>query len=145
MVIYSQQRLDAVFGALADRTRRAVLARLSDGDRSVGELAQPFSMSLPGFMKHLGILQDAGLIEREKSGRVVSCSLNAAALREALEWLARYEQFWNQRLDRLGSFLQIKESRSWPSPPTKKPASESAASTKRRSPPSTRRGSTRNK
>ena len=71
MVHYQSARLDAVFGALADPTRRAVLAKLSHGERSVGELAGPFGMSLPGFIKHLGILEDAGLIMRRKTGRVV--------------------------------------------------------------------------
>ena len=72
MVHYTAARLDAVFGALADPTRRAVLAKLRHGARSVGELADPFGMSLTGFIKHLRILEEAGLIERKKVGRVVS-------------------------------------------------------------------------
>jgi len=145
MVHYSPTRLDAVFGALADPTRRAVLTRLRHGERSVGELAEPFDMSLPGFIKHLGILQEAGLIERKKTGRVVSCHLKGGALKAALAWLERYEEFWNAQLDRLGAFLEKKEIEAWKSQPTRKPASKSDASTKSRSPRSTRRGRTPSK
>src|SRR5262249_41783374 len=140
MVLYSHRHLDAVFGALADPTRRAILAALRNGERSVGELAEPFDMSLPGFTKHLGILTDAGLIAREKSGRVVNCRLNAAAMKQALEWLERYEVFWNVRLDRLGAYLEEQESESWKSSRTKRPASKSGASSRRPSARSTRRG-----
>lgn len=142
MVHYSGEPLDAVFGALADPTRRAVLAKLRHGDRSIGELAEPFGMSLPGFIKHLGILQDAGLIERKKTGRVVSCQLKGGALKAALAWLERYEEFWNTRLDRLGAFLEKKESEKWKSQSTKRPVSKSDASIKPPSPRSTRRGRT---
>jgi DNA-binding transcriptional ArsR family regulator len=135
--------LDVVFGALADPTRRAVLARLREGDASVGELAHPFGMSLPGFMKHLGILEDAGLIERHKVGRVVNCRLTATALKEAREWLDRYEAFWNARLDRLEAFLQRKENPAWPSQSTKRPGSRSGAPSTPPLPRSTRRGRTR--
>jgi DNA-binding transcriptional ArsR family regulator len=100
MVHHPPTRLDAVFGALADPTRRAVLARLRHGEQSVGDLARPFGMSLPGFIKHLAILEHAGLIERHKSGRSVSCRLKAGAMKSALGWLARYEQFRSMRLDR---------------------------------------------
>jgi DNA-binding transcriptional ArsR family regulator len=145
MVNYSTVRLDTVFGALADPTRRAVLARLKDGGRSIGELAEPFAMSLPGFIKHLGILEDAGLIVRSKTGRVVSCQLKGGALKAAMDWLERHEQFWNARLDRLDAFLEKKENQAWKSQSTKKPASKSGASTKHPSPLSTRRGRTRSK
>ncbi len=106
MVMYTSTRLDSVFGALADPTRRAVLAKLRGGGLSVSELATDFEMSLPGFAKHLGILESAGLIHRNKTGRVVNCTLNAGAMKGALEWLARYEAFWNMRLDNLGAYLQ---------------------------------------
>jgi DNA-binding transcriptional ArsR family regulator len=140
MVNYSAGALDTVFGALADPTRRAVLARLKHGERSIGELAQPFAMSLPGFIKHLGILEDAGLIVRSKTGRVVSCQLKGGALKAAMDWLERHEQFWNTRLDRLGAFLEKKENQAWKSQSTKRPVSKSDASTKSPLPPSTRRG-----
>ncbi|HET9470887.1 MAG TPA: metalloregulator ArsR/SmtB family transcription factor, partial [Usitatibacter sp.] len=90
MVHHQPTRLDTVFHALADPTRRAVLARLRQGSASVGDLAHPFGMSLPGFMKHLAILEDAGLIARQKTGRVVSCHLTGRALKEARDWLDRY-------------------------------------------------------
>jgi DNA-binding transcriptional ArsR family regulator len=145
MVHYTADRLDAVFSALADPTRRAVLARLRHGERSVGELADPFGMSLTGFIKHLGILEDAGLIARTKVGRVVSCRLQGGALKGALEWLDRHEEFWNARLDRLGAYLERKESEQWKSQPTTRPVSGSDASIRTRSPRSTPRGRTRRK
>jgi DNA-binding transcriptional ArsR family regulator len=145
MVNYSPHRLDAVFSALADPTRRAVLVRLRHGERSVGELAAPIGMSLPGVIKHLAILENAGLIERKKTGRVVSCQLKGGAMKSALDWLERNEEFWNTRLDRLGAFLEQKESRAWKPQPKTRPASTSDASTKRPSPPSTRRGRTPSK
>jgi DNA-binding transcriptional ArsR family regulator len=137
--------LDLVFGALADPTRRAVLSRLRRGERSVGELAAPFGMSLPGFIKHLAILEDAGLIARHKTGRVVTCQLDAGASASALAWLRHHEQFWNTQLDRLGAFVEQKESPTWIPPPKKRPRSGSAATIARASPPSTRRGRTRSK
>lgn len=97
MVYYKTARLDVLFGALADPTRRAVLARLERGEHTVGELAEPFGMSLTGFIKHLGILEDAGLIVRQKSGRVVSCRLKEGALKGAREWLERHESLRNAR------------------------------------------------
>jgi len=145
MVNYSIGRLDTVFGALADPTRRAVLARLKRGERSIGELAEPFAMSLPGFMKHLRILEDAGLIVRSKSGRVVSCQLKGGALKAAIDWLERHEEFWNTRLDRLDAFLENKENQAWKSQSMKKPVSKSVASTRLPLPPSTRRGRTPSK
>jgi len=145
MVHYSATRLDAVFSALADPTRRAVLARLRRGERSVGELAEPFGMSLPGFIKHLGILQDAGLIERKKTGRVVSCQLKGGALKGAIVWLERHEEFWNTQLDRLGAFLEKKEIETWKQQSPKKPGSRSGASTTSPSPKSTPRGRTPSK
>jgi len=132
--------LDAVFGALADPTRRAVLAQLRAGERSVGELASPHAMSLPGFIKHLGILEQAGLIARRKSGRVVSCTLRDGAAAEALSWLQRHEMFWNAQLDRLGTFVERQETTAWTPSPRTAPPSASAASTAPPSRPSTRRG-----
>jgi DNA-binding transcriptional ArsR family regulator len=145
MVNYQLTRLDAVFGALSDPTRRAVLSRLRHGEHSVGELAEPFGMSLPGFIKHLGILQDAGLIERTKTGRVVSCQLKGGALKGAIAWLDRHEQFWNTQLDRLGAFLEKEEIEAWKPQSTKKPASKSGVSTTSPSPKSTPRGRTQSK
>ncbi|WP_200840607.1 ArsR/SmtB family transcription factor [Geminicoccus flavidas] len=96
--------LDRTFAALADPTRRALLARLGEAETlSVSELARPFPVSLPAIMKHLDVLSDAGLVERRKSGRVVSCRLNAAPMEEAMAWLSRYQRFWTERIDRLAA------------------------------------------
>jgi DNA-binding transcriptional ArsR family regulator len=135
--------LDRVFGALAYPTRRAVLAALREGERSVGELAAPFDMSLTGFIKHLGILEQAGLVVRRKSGRVVTCRLTAGAMKGAREWLDRYESFWTTQLDRLGEFLERKEAPSCPSPSTNAPRSRSRAPTTSRRRSSTPPGRTR--
>src|SRR5215470_8862886 len=106
MVNYQRPDLDGIFAALSDPTRRAVLARLSAApELSVTTLAAPFVMSLPAVLKHLDVLEVAGLIRRHKSGRTVSCRLNAAPLQEAQRWLAHYEQFWSDRLDALARYL----------------------------------------
>ena len=99
-------QVSRVFNALADPTRRAVLEQLEDGPQSVSALAEPLTIGLPTVLKHLGVLDDAGLIRREKKGRVVTVTLQPEPLREASAWLARYERFWNERLDRLGKFLE---------------------------------------
>ena len=107
MVYYSPASLDRTFAALADPTRRALLARMSETDAiSVSELAEPFAMSLPAVMKHLDVLAAAGLVAREKNGRIVSCRLEAGPMQEANDWLNRYQRFWNQRLDQLAAFLE---------------------------------------
>jgi DNA-binding transcriptional ArsR family regulator len=105
MVKRSPAQLDAVFSALADPTRREIVRRLSAGDASVSELAEPFEMSLPAVSKHLGVLEDAGLLIREKEGRVRHCRLVAAPMQEALEWIARYGRFWEEQFDSLAEFL----------------------------------------
>jgi DNA-binding transcriptional ArsR family regulator len=110
MVKYSDAELDAVFAALADPTRRGILESLSsDGELAVSELAAPHEMSLPGFMKHLRVLEDAGLIARSKEGRVVSCELDAAPMKAAAAWISRYEKFWTEKLDALGRYLYQQE------------------------------------
>ncbi|TWO69895.1 helix-turn-helix transcriptional regulator [Caenimonas sedimenti] len=123
--------LDQVFWALSDRTRRQVIEQLTKGPTSVSELAQPHGMSLPGFMKHLKVLEDAGLVVRAKEGRTVHCELAPAALEDAAMWLAHYEQFWNARLDALGRFLYHEEEvNPWPrAPSSRTPNSASRAST----------------
>jgi DNA-binding transcriptional ArsR family regulator len=94
--------LDRTFSALADPTRRAILARLEAKEPlSVSELARPFPVSLPAVMKHLAVLSDAGLVVREKKGRTVSCRLSAGPMEEAQLWLERYQRFWTGALDRL--------------------------------------------
>jgi len=115
MVNYSAG-LDATFGALADGTRRAILARLSESDSSVSELARPFSMSLPAVLKHVDVLERAGLVEARKDGRVRRCRLAAAPLAEASAWIARYRKFWEDRFRALEKYLAetAKEDSSWP-------------------------------
>lgn len=113
MVNYNNTALDTVFFALADPTRRGILAALADGSQPVSVLAQPFDMSLPGFMKHLNILENAGLVERQKGGRVVTCTLSAEPLRDAAAWISHYRQFWEARLDALARYLE-KENTPWP-------------------------------
>ncbi|MGA7371831.1 MAG: metalloregulator ArsR/SmtB family transcription factor [Methyloceanibacter sp.] len=99
--------LDRTFAALADPTRRALLAQLNSGESaSVSELARPFPMSLPAVMKHLDVLSDAGLIRRTKTGRIVACELTPEPMETAMNWLNRYLQFWSAQLDRLAAFVE---------------------------------------
>lgn len=105
-MVTSNRRLDRTFGALADPTRRAILSRLSTGDATVGELARPFRVSRPAISKHLRVLERAGLVRRERDGRVSRCELDAAPMREAAEWVERYRKFWEGRLDSLSRYLE---------------------------------------
>ncbi|WP_175105806.1 ArsR/SmtB family transcription factor [Pararobbsia alpina] len=144
MVNHSDQALDAVFAALSDPTRRAVLEQLGTGSQSVTEMAQSHAMSLPGFMKHLRVLEQAGLIDRLKEGRVVHCELRAGPMRDASDWLAKYEKFWTGRLDALGRYLYHQEEvQPWTAPTsTSAPSSTSNASSTPRPTKSGKRGST---
>jgi DNA-binding transcriptional ArsR family regulator len=99
-------KLSTTFAALADPTRRAILARLSAGAASVQELATPFKMSLPGVSKHLKVLEHAGLITRSREAQWRPCQLKASPLKDAVDWLEQYRLFWEQRLDRLDEYLQ---------------------------------------
>ena len=123
MVNLSDERLDGVFAALSDPTRRQVLEALGNGGESVSVLARSHGMSLPGFMKHLRVLEAAGLIARVKEGRVVHCTLSPAPMQEAAVWLARYEKFWSGRLDALARYLyHQQELTTWhPTQPAKRP------------------------
>jgi DNA-binding transcriptional ArsR family regulator len=98
-------QLSAVFGALADPTRRAILARLTEGDATVAELAAPFSMSQPAVSKHLKVLERAGLVSRSRRATARLSHLEAEPLRDATEWLAKYQQFWDESHDRLDALL----------------------------------------
>ena len=100
-----ENRLDATFQALSDPTRRGMLASLALGERSIGELGEPFAMSFAGAAKHVKVLESAGLIERRKAGRKQICSLRAEPLAEAERWLKQWEQFWTVRLDRLQALI----------------------------------------
>jgi len=145
MVKYSEDALDTLFAALSDRTRRHVLESLAAGERPVTELANEHEMSLPGFMKHLRVLEDAGLIARAKEGRVVSCELSAAPMKQAATWMSRYEKFWTEKLDSLARYLyQQEELQAWNKPASVKgPSSISAASTRSRRTKSGARGPSR--
>jgi DNA-binding transcriptional ArsR family regulator len=99
-------QLSATFAALADPTRRAILARLATGERSVTDLAQPFDMSLPAVSKHLRVLERAGLIARGRDAQWRPCRLQAAPLKDVAEWAERYRSLWEQRFDRLDTYLQ---------------------------------------
>jgi len=144
MVSYKSAKLDRTFSALGDATRRAILLRLSQTPSlSVGELAEPFPMSLPNIMKHIGVLADAGLLSRKKTGRTVRCQLTVAPLEEATQWLNRYEQFWTERLDALARFLESDACPSPKDPQSKSRALRSNGTTPRRSKRSTARGPTR--
>lgn len=105
MVKYENIDLNAVFGALADPTRRAILERLAVGDSPVTVLAEPFNVSLPAISKQLRVLERAGLLTQEKDGRVRRCRLEAGPMKEAADWVARYQPFWKQRLDSLAGYL----------------------------------------
>ena len=105
MVKSAGANLDEVFSALADPTRREILVALAAGDRSVTELAEPFDVSLPAVSKHLSVLERAGLITREREGRVRRCHLEAEPLAGALEWIAQYGRFWEESFDALERVL----------------------------------------
>jgi DNA-binding transcriptional ArsR family regulator len=110
MVNYQDRGLDRVFAALVDPTRRAILARLErEESLSVSAIAEPFPIKLPAVMKHLDVLGEAGLITRSKHGRTVDVRLSPAPLREATDWLRRYERFWSPALDRLAAYAEAKE------------------------------------
>src|ERR1051326_7377643 len=150
MVNYSSAAaLDATFSALSDPTRRAMLARLARHDASVGQLARPFEMSLPAVSQHLRVLHHAGLVAREKHGRVHRLSLVPGPVEEAQAWIDRYRRFWQQQLDALADYLndsQEKERFRWPKKnktPTR--VSRSAGPSPRRGKKSSRRGPTRRK
>ncbi|ATQ69273.1 MULTISPECIES: ArsR/SmtB family transcription factor [Methylosinus] len=97
--------LSATFAALADPTRRAILARLARGEASVGELAAPFTISQPAVSKHLKVLEQAGLVTRGRAAQSRPCKLNAARLREVSDWLETYRRFWEESFDRLDAYL----------------------------------------
>ena len=102
----SSDRLSVTFAALADPTRRAILARLAEGEASVTALAEPFQMSLPAISKHLKVLERAGLIVRGRDAQWRPCRLDAGPLKEVSEWLAHYRNFWEESFDRLDDYLQ---------------------------------------
>ena len=107
MVNYSGAPLDSTFAALSDATRRGILARLArQGETSVSELAAPYKMSLPAVSKHLRVLEQAGLVARQKDGRVHRCRLRAEPMKDAAAWIEHYRQFWETQLDTLAHYLE---------------------------------------
>ncbi len=120
MVKY-EASLDSTFGALADPTRRALLASLMLGETSISDLAEPHRMSLPAVMKHLRVLENAGLVSQKKIGRTRFCSLSAHPLKQADDWIAKYRRFWESVFDSLERYINEnpqadnqKENKSWP-------------------------------
>ena len=101
-----ENRLDTTFHALADPTRRGMLANLALGEKSIGELAEPFRMSFAGASKHVKVLEGAGLVARRRAGRKQICTLRAEPLAEAEKWLKQWEKFWTVRLDRLQALVE---------------------------------------
>jgi DNA-binding transcriptional ArsR family regulator len=104
-MVKRQKTLDDTFSALADPTRRDILVALADGERSVSELAAPFKISLPAISKHLSVLERAGLITRERQGRVRRCRLEPEPLADAMQWIASYGRFWEDSFDSLERLL----------------------------------------
>ncbi|MDH3428139.1 MAG: metalloregulator ArsR/SmtB family transcription factor [Gemmatimonadota bacterium] len=101
----TNRELDRTFGALADPIRRAILVQLSQGDATVGELAAPFDVSRPAISKHLRVLERAGLVTRDRDGRLTRCALDAVPMRDAADWVESYRRFWEEKLDALARYL----------------------------------------
>ena len=110
-MVTSDTSLNRTFGALADQTRRAILARLAQGNATVGQLAKPFDISRPAISKHLRVLERAGLVRRARDGRVSRCGLEATPMRDAAEWVERYRRYWEGQLDSLSDYLDREEHR----------------------------------
>lgn len=113
-MVNNSLRLDQTFAALADPTRRAILARLAEGEARAGELAAGFEVSWPAVTKHLRVLERAGLLRQERDGRVRRCRLEAAPLSAAAVWIEHYRRFWTEQLDGLAGFLEVKDGRTKP-------------------------------
>jgi DNA-binding transcriptional ArsR family regulator len=106
MVNSRLQQLDETFFALSDPTRRAIVARLADGDTTVADLSQPFKVTAPAISKHLRVLERAGLLTQERDGRARRCHLMTEPLKEAAEWVEKYQRFWEGQLDQLEKYLE---------------------------------------
>jgi DNA-binding transcriptional ArsR family regulator len=132
--------LDGTFTALADPTRRAILARLARGEATVSDLKDPFPMSLPALLKHVEVLERAGLVRSRKEGRVRRCALEAKPLEEATAWMCRYRAFWEKRFDALDRYLRDTPKED-PCPPPKAPPALRAPSPSARAASSRRRAS----
>jgi DNA-binding transcriptional ArsR family regulator len=106
MVNYNQRQLDLAFGALAHPIRRGIIARLSTGEASISELAQPFKVSAPAITRHMKILEEAGLLSRKKLGREHRCRLEQKRMKQAQAWIEAHRKFWNEKLDSLERYLK---------------------------------------
>jgi DNA-binding transcriptional ArsR family regulator len=104
-----QDTLDRAFAALSDSTRRGILTRLGDGPATIGELAEPFGMTLTGLKKHVQVLEDAGLVTTEKVGRARQCRLGSERLDDAMSWISYYQRLWERRLDGLEAYFTLKK------------------------------------
>lgn len=111
MVKHTTTLLDRTFAALSDPTRRSILANLAEGERCVTDLAKPHRMSLPAISKHLRVLENAGLVRRQRRGRVHRLALEAKPMQEAQQWIEEYRRFWEQSLDRLDTYLKELQSK----------------------------------
>jgi DNA-binding transcriptional ArsR family regulator len=120
----NESNLDSTFAALADPTRRAILARLALGETSVTELAKPFEMSMPAISKHLKVLERAGLIDRGRDAQTRPARLNPAALKTAAAWIDEYRRFWEESFDRLDAYLQRLQAQKASQKQTKRKSSE---------------------
>jgi DNA-binding transcriptional ArsR family regulator len=133
-MVDKHSRLDAVFGALSDPTRRAMLHALARQPRTIGELAAPFDISLAGASKHVQVLERAGLIQREVQGRVHTCRIDARPLHAGAEWFRQYERFWNRKLDALQTLLEAEDAARPAATPVRRPRATPPRSPRRKSP-----------
>jgi DNA-binding transcriptional ArsR family regulator len=131
--IASQHRLDATFSALADSTRRAIVSALSQGSATVSELAHPHNMSLPAVMKHLRILEQAGLVSQHKVGRVRHCRLTAQTMKQAADWISQYRVFWESQFDALDRYLSQSQAEAQSQSKTESQTTEVSPCRKRKS------------
>jgi DNA-binding transcriptional ArsR family regulator len=131
-MVEKSSRLDAVFGALSDPTRRAMLQALARQPRTIGELAAPFDISLAGASKHIQVLERAGLIQRDVQGRVHTCRIDARPLHAGAEWIRHYERFWNQKLDALQTLLEAEDAARPAAKPVRKPRATPPRSPRRK-------------
>ncbi len=124
------ERLNATFAALADPTRRAILARLALGETSVSKLAEPFAISMPAVSRHLKVLEHAGLITRGRDAQMRPCRIDAAGFADVDHWLAEYRRLWDQSLDRLESYLDVLKAQQAAAPSAASPAKSASAKRK---------------
>lgn len=133
-------QLDQIFAALSDPTRRAIVMRLCAGEASVGELADPFAMALPSFMKHIRVLELSGLVQSEKSGRVRTCRLSPDALVGAEDWFQQQRAIWEARLDRFEAYvMKLKQESAAAKPPSKSTNRSTKKTTKKATKKTTKR------